>query len=557
MNTTLSGALIATTPIALPCYRGSPSYSPAACEIIAQQWSNATFQANNPVGLDYPISTSCPPLTNITSGSKGSCTLGTNPVYAVNATKVEDVVKALKFAKKYHIRVVIKTTGHDLLGRSDGYGSLEIWLRYLRTGIKFQDTYTPSAESHCRNSGAWDGAAIRIGGGYTWGDVYPVAKKNSVVVVGGGTPTVGAIGGWMQGGGHGPASREFGLGADQVLEATIVLANGSIVTASPCQNEELFWAVRGGGPGTYGVVVQTVVKAWPMVNVTVQHLAIAPLASDVKPLLEAVTILYGAFPALNDAGYAGYGTWSIASPAPLFANFTAGYVHGIYMFNRTQEEAELAFQSTLEKLTPYNMTSLFISVSYVKYPDYWSFYYIESGVEPPAGYQFPDGIGGSALGSRLFSRLSVKNLTSLREMVGIIAGMPDEQVSNSLELVSGGQAFRDTGSAVNPAWRESYFSNIVSRGWKPATSDAEIEKIRKDITYVKTGAMKKQAPETGAYMNEADRLDPEFEVDFYGKSYDRLAAIKEEVDPVSLFYCPTCVGSREWVVDGVGRLCKR
>lgn len=69
--------------------------------------------------------------------------------------------------------------------------------------------------------------------------------------------TVGCLGGWMQGGGHSPATHDFGLGADQVLEAQVVLANGKIVTASPCQNSDLLFAIRGGGGGTYGVVVST------------------------------------------------------------------------------------------------------------------------------------------------------------------------------------------------------------------------------------------------------------------------------------------------------------
>lgn len=71
------------------------------------------------------------------------------------------------------------------------------------------------------------------------------------MVVGGGSPTVSSTGGWMQGGGHGPASHTFGLGADQVLEAEVVLANGTLDTANACQNQDLYTAIRGGGAGTY------------------------------------------------------------------------------------------------------------------------------------------------------------------------------------------------------------------------------------------------------------------------------------------------------------------
>ena len=134
---------------------------------------------------------------------------------------------------------MIKDTGHDILGRSTGYGSLEIWVRSLRTGLSFESKYT----STCKTC-SWTGAAITVGGGYTFDDVYKVAKANRVVVVGGGTPSVGALGGWMQGGGHGPASRQFGLGADQVLEAEVVLASGKVITASPCENADVYVTSR-------------------------------------------------------------------------------------------------------------------------------------------------------------------------------------------------------------------------------------------------------------------------------------------------------------------------
>ncbi len=69
--------------------------------------------------------------------------------------------------------------------RSTGYGSLQVWIRYLRTGITFEEQYTPS--HHCRKS-TWSGSAFTVGGGYTWEDLYPEAASRNVVVVGGGTP---------------------------------------------------------------------------------------------------------------------------------------------------------------------------------------------------------------------------------------------------------------------------------------------------------------------------------------------------------------------------------
>ncbi|WPG98536.1 FAD/FMN-containing protein [Acrodontium crateriforme] len=544
LNRTVNGNLLAGVPVAESCYPGN-AYNKAQCAFIDQNWSNATFQANQPNGLSYPIENSCPPV-NVTAGQKatGKCTLGDNSVYIVRATCPEDVQHVVQFAKEHKIRLVVKDTGHDLLGRSNGANSLEIWIRYLRTGVEFHQSY---------NSNRWSGSAFTIGGGYTWADLYPLAKQHNVVVVGGGTPSVSCLGGWMQGGGHGPASREFGLGADQVLEAKVVTADARLITASPHENQDILFAVRGGGPAAYGVVVETTIKAHPMVSVQVQHLAIAPLTNDTNPLLDVVAVLYHDFPDLNDAGYAGYGSWSINQPAPLFASFTSGYVHGFYMMNRTHAEAETAFEPTLGKLQALNGTQLFVSVSYVDYPDYWSFYNTESGVEPAVGVS-------AALGSRLFDRDSVqRNPAGLRHMIGVIAGAPEEYTSNNFELVSGGQVFKDATdrfSGVLPAWRKAHFNSIVARGWASGSTEAVMTAVHNDITYNKAAAMEAQAPGTGVYMNEADRLDPKWETNFYGTNYPKLRAIKELHDPTGVFYCPTCVGSDMWKENDDGRLCR-
>jgi hypothetical protein len=134
-----------------------------------------------------------------------SCTLGPNPRYAVNATTVDHIRATLAFATLQNVRLVVKSTGHDLLGRSDGYGSVELWLRHFRNGIDFQPNFVPTAR--CSNS-EWKGSAIRINGAYQFADVYAAAKQNNVIVVGGGAPSVGAVGGWHTGGGKSGALLE-------------------------------------------------------------------------------------------------------------------------------------------------------------------------------------------------------------------------------------------------------------------------------------------------------------------------------------------------------------
>jgi FAD binding domain/Berberine and berberine like len=471
-----------------------------------------------------------------------------SPTYAVDAVNKLDISLTVAFARLFNIRLVVKNTGHDLLGRSEGSYGLEVWLRHYRNGITYQKNF--KSVTGCTASG-WTGAAFKADGSYVWGDIYAQAKANNLIVVGGGTPSVGATGGWMQGGGHGPPSHQYGLGAQQVVEIEAILANGLPVTANACQHSDLFFALRGGGGGTYAVVLSTVVKAYPNTNIDVQHLAIGALQqTNTSGLLDVIATLYTFVPDMMDAGYAGYASWSVNSPSPLFANFFAGYVHGIYMFGKSQAQAQKAFDAARTALIPYNLTSVFISETYVSYPDYWSFYAAESGVEPPVGSE-------ASLASRLLDRNALtSNYAALRNTIGVIAGQQGEYTSNAVEYVAPRQDLGSAdGAGILPAWRTSYLSNIVARGWAPGTPESYKGVVRQDIEN-KANALKQLAPNTGAYMNEGDRLDPDFKTTFYGSNYNKLLSIKDTYDRGQTFYCPTCVGSDRWSLDGSGRLCQ-
>lgn len=570
-NHSLSGKLIADVPPALPCYPG-PAYNAGACAAIDIELTEQDFVAENPIALSYPTG-SCPPI-NATAGSSctiadqpkdtcpndnlaatapvGSCSIGDQPRYTINATEIADVTAGINFAQEKNIRIVVRNTGHDLLRRSTGYGSLQVWIRYLRTGITFQETYRPSCA--CSNS-TWKGSAFVIGGGYTWEDVYGEAASRNMIVVGGGTPTVGCLGGWMQGGGHSPATHDFGLGADQVLEAQVVLASGRVVTANPCENSDIFFAIRGGGPSSYGIVVSTVIKAYPTNKVAAQIFGFAPLTeNDLSAFMDALAIVHQNYPNLSDSGFSGYGSWSIYSPSPLVGNYSTGFIHTIAVFGKTAAEAEEIFALTAAQLRKYNGTNLYMTTKYLEFPTYVAYYNALSGIVTPVGQT-------AALGSRFLDREALTgNATALKAMLQTIAGTPEQATSNNIVFVGGGQVFADASdpySGVNPAWRQTYVHNIVARGWAPGSSNATIQAVYDDITYNKTQAMKDLAPNTGCYMNEADRFDPDYLQDFYGEHESKLAEIKRRYDPRSVFYCPTCIGSELFKVQPSGRICLR
>ncbi len=92
-------------------------------------------------------------------------------------------------------------------------------------------------------------------------EAYRAAHEKGLAVVGGECPTVGIAGGYTQGGGHSALSSKFGLAADQTLEWEVVTADGELVKANANENEDLYWALSGGGGGTYGVVWSLTAKA--------------------------------------------------------------------------------------------------------------------------------------------------------------------------------------------------------------------------------------------------------------------------------------------------------
>jgi len=104
---------------------------------------------------------------------------------------------------------------------------------------------------------------MEVRGGDQWHDVYVEAEKREVVVVGGNAQTVGAAGGYVQGGGHSANSPQFGLVVDNVLQVELVGADGEVRTLNSCKNSDLFWAVKGGGGGSWGVITKMWHKAHP------------------------------------------------------------------------------------------------------------------------------------------------------------------------------------------------------------------------------------------------------------------------------------------------------
>src|SRR6202050_3311218 len=182
---------------------------------------------------------------------------GTWELGCAAAVSAADIAAALDFGRERGVGLVIKGTGHDYLGRSSAPGSLLIWTHRMRE-ITMHDTFRPAGT---------DGPgvpAISVGAGTRWLEAYQMAARHGRYVQGGGCVSVGAAGGFPQGGGFGSFSRRYGTAAGNVLEAEGVLAAGESVVANEARHADLFWALRGGGGGTFGVVTRLTMRTYPM-----------------------------------------------------------------------------------------------------------------------------------------------------------------------------------------------------------------------------------------------------------------------------------------------------
>jgi hypothetical protein len=147
-----------------------------------------------------------------------------------------------------------------------GGGSLSVWVHPLNN-IEFIPKYTTDS---------YEGMAVRVGAGVeSWEMANFMTEHNITVLIPGGN-TVGVVGGWMAAGGHGGLTSKLGLGSDQVLSINVVTADGKFVTADPNTNDDLWWALRGGGPSEY---THTPGRMSAHANPSKAHLASSPRSS--------------------------------------------------------------------------------------------------------------------------------------------------------------------------------------------------------------------------------------------------------------------------------------
>lgn len=162
-------------------------------------------------------------------------------------TDADDVRTALLWAQEHGVDLAVKGGGHSVAGTSSSAGGLVIDLSRMNTVTVDVTNKT-----------------VSVGGGAVWKDVDEKAAKYGLAAVGGTVNHTG-VGGLTLGGGYGWLSGEHGLTIDNLLAATVVLADGTTVRASATEHEDLYWALRGAGYN-FGVVTEFVFQAHDQPN---------------------------------------------------------------------------------------------------------------------------------------------------------------------------------------------------------------------------------------------------------------------------------------------------
>jgi hypothetical protein len=482
--------------------------------------------------------------------------------YRFDVNSVDQVIAAIKFAKKYKIRLSILNSGHDFHGRNDAPNGLVVVLTALKgirilpsfistmDGVKSVDLRTKETTTPISSNQTY----VTFGAGYSTQELNDLLAPANLFTLGAAHGSVSVAGGWGQTAGHAPLGAHYGLGVDQVMEYKVVTPDGVLRVANAVSNPDLFWALRGGGGGTFGVVIEATIKAYvsPKVSVAVVWLNTTN-PNDTKSIWPALTWLHTQFPAMAESGMTVY--YYVSPNAMTLVGINGGE-------NGTRTWMRENWKPVVQKLATFSGMNhdALIYVS-LKYPNYKAFF--DDILDKDRKLQSTKGLSvelHTGLNRALWPRhgpgevrltqsqgvssgdswlLGKEHFTHPDLAKALESSMPKLELSEFRgQMVGGGKVFQSNDTSVLPAWRKTYSHLILIGSGQP------------DAT-----PLRKLAPNMGQYVNEGSRLTPDWRNAFWGANYDRLSEIKKKYDSDHLLWVTPGINADAWTVKGE-RLCR-
>ena len=485
-------------------------------------------------------------------------------VYAVKARNAADVAASVTFARENNLRLVVKGGGHSYQGTSNAPDSLLIWTRAMNK-VTLHDAFVGKG---CESRVA-PVPAVSTDAGAVWMDLYnAVTTGAGRYVQGGGCTTVG-VAGLVQSGGFGSFSKGFGTAASGLLEAEIVTADGQVRIVNACTNPDLFWAIKGGGGGTFGVITRLTLRT--------------------HDLPEFLGYTEGKIKAQSDMAF-----------AQLITRFIGFYRENL--FNpHWGEQVKFGPDNTCEiAMVSQGLDSAQVSEVWQSFFDWVKASPQDFIVESPLSAGAWDSRGWWDVGGNpsiirdmrdeaskkhgwwqgdqdevgtflhgfdsLWLPASLLEEKQQKRLAGaLFAASRHKQLQLHINKGLAGAppealaATRQT--ATNPAVIDAFTLVIIADGEAPAYPGLvrpamDLAAARKDAHNIDLAAaeLRQIVPNGGSYVSESNYFNRSWQWAYWGKNYSRLREIKAKYDFNGLFFVHHGVGSEDWSADGFTRL---
>jgi FAD/FMN-containing dehydrogenase len=410
------------------------------------------------------------------------------PALIVRAVDVADVIAAVDFARENGAELAVRCGGHNVAGFGTVDGGIVLDLSPMK-GIRVDR----------------DERLATVQGGCTWGDVDHATHPFGLAAAGGVVSTTG-VGGLTLGGGLGHLTRSCGLSIDNLVSADVVLADGSFVTANADRNEDLFWALRGGG-GNFGVVTSFTFRLHEVhthiAGVTLWTIEQAPEAMQAyrERLADAPDRLTGVFAFL------------VVPPGPPFPEeIHLQNMCGVVWCHRgTEEEAEKDLAGIRSAVPPAFdhvgpvphpvLNSLFDSIAFAGLHNYWRGDFVRE-------------LSDEAIATHVERGSSVPNIFSSMHLY------PVDGVAGRI-------------GADETAWsyRDAKWSIVI---FAADADPAKFDDLKSWVVDYSEAVRPYSAG--GAYVNFIQEEEPDRVKAAYRDNYTRLVEVKRRYDPDNFFH---------------------